>query len=207
MRIDRGTEPIAGREHFQGFPRLVFQRFLSTRANRSDPFVRVGRRKLAFYEPALRAHPDPAGTMEGSAKFAGKKGGEQGNPLSGLRKALILLAVLCKTRRKTPDANVRIREPIWKRGSNVRGPGESEGETNERTDGDRLTFPFYQTVCFHRVPCETKWIIVAHFLFPHQRRFPSFISRPLLPPRRSTSLVPNAKKKKSGPVDARARCN
>lgn len=86
MRIDRGTEPIAVREHFQGFPRLVFQRFLSTRANRSDPFVRVGRRKLAFYEPALGT-PDPAGTMEDSVKFAGKKGGEQGNPLSGLRKA------------------------------------------------------------------------------------------------------------------------
>ncbi|KAK1121799.1 hypothetical protein K0M31_010110 [Melipona bicolor] len=86
VRIDRGTEPIAGREHFQGFPRLVFQRFLSTRANRSDPFVRVGRRKLAFYEPVLGT-PDPAGTMEGSVKFAGKKGGEQGNPLSGLRKA------------------------------------------------------------------------------------------------------------------------
>lgn len=108
-----------GRVRFQGFPRLVFQRFLSTRANRSDPFVERERggegegkwgvcRKLAFYE-----RPYPVGTMEGRVKFAGKKSGEvkqrerKRESIIWIEESLILSAVLCKTRRKMPDANVR----------------------------------------------------------------------------------------------------
>lgn len=57
--------------------------------------------------------PYPVGTMEGRVKFAGKKSGEvkqrerKRESIIWIEESLILSAVLCKTRRKMPDANVR----------------------------------------------------------------------------------------------------
>lgn len=92
-----------GRVRFQGFPRLVFQRFLSTRANRSDPFVERERggegegkwgvcRKLAFYERPS-AHRTLWGQWRAALNSPERKAErwnrerERENPLSGLRKA------------------------------------------------------------------------------------------------------------------------
>lgn len=55
-----------------------------------------------------------------------------------IEESLILSAVLCKTRRKMPDANVRIRIP-----------SENVAERRDPDEGGRndgLTFPSYQTV-------------------------------------------------------------
>lgn len=61
--------------------------------------------------------------MEGRVKFAGKKSGEvkgrERESIIWIEESLILSAVLCKTRRKMPDANVRIRNPS----ENADGPG------------------------------------------------------------------------------------
>lgn len=95
-RLEGGKRSIGwrvGRVRFQGFPRLVFQRFLSTRANRSDPFVK-GRggvcRKLAFYERPSAHHTlwgQWRAALNSPERKAERWKGERENPLSGLRKA------------------------------------------------------------------------------------------------------------------------
>lgn len=105
--IDRASvEP--GRDRFQGFPRLVFQRFLSTRANRSDPFVRPPP-QISILRATIGT-PTLWGQWRAALNSLERKA-ESRESIIWIEESLILSAVLCKTRRKMPDANVRIRIP------------------------------------------------------------------------------------------------